>query len=106
MEAGFGDLHGIDWDKGCYMGQELTARTRYRGLVKRRLVPVDAEADLPAAGAITAGEREVGTLRTSLGRRGLALLRLDALDARLSLDGIALTPDIPSWMTLPETATP
>ncbi len=108
MEAGFGELHGIDWEKGCYMGQELTARTRYRGLVKRRLVPVDAEAELPAAGTITDGEREVGTLRTSLGRRGLALLRLDALGSGspLRLDGIALTPDIPSWMTLPETATP
>ncbi len=106
MEAGFGELHGIDWEKGCYMGQELTARTRYRGLVKRRLVPVDAEAELPAAGTITDGEREVGTLRTSLGRRGLALLRLDALGSKLRLDGIALTPDIPSWMTLPETATP
>nr|WP_201727928.1 folate-binding protein YgfZ [Acidocella sp. C78] len=106
MEAGFGELNGIDWDKGCYMGQELTARTRYRGLVKRRLVPVEAEAELPAAGAITAGGREVGTLRTSLGRRGLALLRLDALGTPLSLDGIVLTPDIPSWMTLPETATP
>ncbi|HQT60180.1 MAG TPA: folate-binding protein YgfZ [Acidiphilium sp.] len=106
MEAGFGELHGIDWEKGCYMGQELTARTRYRGLVKRRLIPVDAEAELPVAGTITDGEREVGTLRTSLGRRGLALLRLDALGSKLCLDGIALTPDIPSWMTLPETATP
>ncbi len=108
MEAGFGELHGIDWEKGCYMGQELTARTRYRGLVKRRLIPVDAEAELPVAGTITDGEREVGTLRTSLGRRGLALLRLDALGSGspLRLDGIALTPDIPSWMTLPETATP
>jgi folate-binding protein YgfZ len=106
MEAGFGELHGIDWDKGCYMGQELTARTRYRGLVKRRLIPIDAAADLPAAGTITAGEREVGTLRTSLGRRGLALLRLDALSTPLNLGGIALTPDIPSWMTLPEAATP
>jgi len=40
LEAGFDELGGIAWDKGCYMGQELTARTKYRGLVKRRLVPV------------------------------------------------------------------
>ena len=40
LEAGFDELNGVDWKKGCYMGQELTARTKYRGLVKRRLVPV------------------------------------------------------------------
>ncbi len=40
LEAGFDELNGVDWHKGCYIGQELTARTKYRGLVKRRLVPV------------------------------------------------------------------
>lgn len=104
MEAGFGELHGIDWEKGCYMGQELTARTRYRGLVKRRLVPVNGAADLPTSGTVMAGEREVGELRTSLGRRGIAMLRTDALDAALTLDGIAIVPDLPRWLALPEKA--
>ena len=40
LEAGFDELNGINWKKGCYMGQELTARTKYRGLIKRRLIPV------------------------------------------------------------------
>ena len=40
LEAGFDELNGVSWTKGCYMGQELTARTKYRGLLKRRLVPV------------------------------------------------------------------
>ena len=40
LEAGFDELNGVDWQKGCYIGQELTARTKYRGLVKRRLMPV------------------------------------------------------------------
>jgi len=43
LEAGFDELNGVSWSKGCYMGQELTARTKYRGLVKRRLVPVTVD---------------------------------------------------------------
>ena len=49
LEAGFDELNGVDWNKGCYIGQELTARTKYRGLIKRRLVPV--RIDGPAARA-------------------------------------------------------
>jgi len=43
LESGFDELNGVDWQKGCYIGQELTARTRYRGLVKKRLTPVRIE---------------------------------------------------------------
>ena len=43
LENGFDELNAIDWDKGCYLGQELTARTRYRGLVRKRLMPVAAQ---------------------------------------------------------------
>src|SRR3546814_10811714 len=50
LEAGFEELGGVDFDKGCYMGQELTARTKYRGLVKRRLLPVRNAGPLPAPG--------------------------------------------------------
>ena len=50
LEAGFDELGGVSWTKGCYMGQELTARTKYRGLVKRRLVPVFVEGVLPQPG--------------------------------------------------------
>ena len=53
LEAGFDELNGVSWTKGCYMGQELTARTKYRGLLKRRLVPV--RGGRPAAGAGRAG---------------------------------------------------
>ncbi len=49
LEAGFDELNGVSWSKGCYMGQELTARTKYRGLLKRRLVPVTVAGPLPAA---------------------------------------------------------
>src|SRR6185437_15140479 len=50
LESGFDELHGVDWQKGCYMGQELTARTKYRGLIKRRLFPVRAGGPLPPPG--------------------------------------------------------
>ncbi len=103
LEAGFDELHGVAWEKGCYMGQELTARTRYRGLVKRRLMPVDAKGPLPnPATPIFSGEREVGTMRSGFGQRGLAMLRLDALGKPLIAGETILHPDIPEWMKLPQ----
>ena len=105
LEAGFDELNGVSWTKGCYMGQELTARTRYRGLLKRRLVPVSAEAPLPPPGTpvLRADGTEAGTMRSSRGGIGLAVLRLDALAVPLLCGGIPLTPRIPGWMRLPET---
>jgi hypothetical protein len=103
LEAGFDELHGVSWTKGCYMGQELTARTKYRGLLKRRLVPVSIEGDLPACGApIMRNGTEVGTMRSGRDHAGLAVLRLDALRAPLICEGARLTPRIPDWMSLPE----
>ena len=84
LEAGFDELGGIAWDKGCYMGQELTARTKYRGLVKRRLVPVALTAPAPAPGTpVMADGHEVGDIRSCAGRLALAMLRLDALEKTL-----------------------
>ena len=105
LEAGFDELNGISWTKGCYMGQELTARTRYRGLLKRRLLPVEADTALPAHGTpVTTGEREVGEMRSSLGVRGLAMLRLDGLAAPLLAGGVAIAARIPDWVKLPQPA--
>ncbi len=102
LEAGFDELDGVDWEKGCYMGQELTARTKYRGLIKRRLLPVKLERPgIPAGTPIMADGQEAGTLRSSEGVLGLATLRLDALEKTLSADGAQITPRPPSWMKLP-----
>ncbi len=81
LESGFDDLNGINWDKGCYMGQELTARTKYRGLVKKRLIPVTIDGAAPEPGAlIMNGEKTAGEMRSSKGNQGLALLRLEHLN--------------------------
>jgi folate-binding protein YgfZ len=81
LEAGFDELNGVDWEKGCYMGQELTARTKYRALIKKRLLPVHVEGPLPAPGTpILLGEQEAGEVRSGSGDLALALIRLEALE--------------------------
>jgi folate-binding protein YgfZ len=105
LEGGFDELNGISWTKGCYMGQELTARTRYRGLLKRRLVPVAIDGTAPARGTpiLTPDGAEAGEMRSSQGAQGLALLRLEWLDKGvLAAGGARLTPQPPPWMKLPE----
>ncbi len=100
LEANFDALEAISWDKGCYMGQELTARTRYRGLLKRRLVPVAIDGPLPEPGTpLRQGDREVGEIRSARGDRAIALLRLDALgrEAALSFGAGTARPVEPAW---------
>ncbi len=101
LEAGFDELHGVSWTKGCYMGQELTARTKYRGLLKRRLVPVRVEGPLPSPGSpVLRGGVEVGVMRSGQDDLGLALLRLDAFGDVLDCGEAALRPVAPEWMAL------
>jgi tRNA-modifying protein YgfZ len=102
LEAGFDELGGISWTKGCYMGQELTARTRYRGLLKRRLVPVTSEQPLPPPGTLlTRAGLEIGAMRSSRDQHGIALVRLEHLHAPLEAEGHLLHTRIPGWMRLP-----
>jgi folate-binding protein YgfZ len=98
LEANFDELNGVSWTKGCYMGQELTARTKYRGLVKRRLVPVRIEGAVPPPGSpITRDGREVGTMRSANGQHGMALLRLEALEGTLISGEASMTAVVPRW---------
>jgi folate-binding protein YgfZ len=101
LESGFDELHGVDWQKGCYIGQELTARTKYRGLIKKRLFPVRVDGPAPAPGTmITLDGKDAGEMRSSRDGLGLALLRLEAVaTARpLAADAAILTPVRPDWM--------
>ena len=68
LESGFDELNGVDWQKGCYVGQELTARTKYRGLIKKRLFPV--RIDRPGSRARHDGDAgRQGGRRDALGPR-------------------------------------
>ena len=105
LDCGFEELHGGDFDKGCYMGQELTARTKYRGLVKRRLFPVKIDGPLPEPGAPVAfNGADAGTIKSGAGDRAIALLRLQVIeDARaagapLTSGAAKITPIRPAWM--------
>jgi tRNA-modifying protein YgfZ len=103
LEAGFDELNGIDWQKGCYVGQELTARTKYRGLIRKRLMPVEIRGSAPAPGTVvTAGGREVGEMRSSCGELGLALLRVEPVlqGKKLEAGAANLAPMTPAWMRL------
>ena len=101
LESGLDELHGIDWNKGCYMGQELTARTKYRGLIKKRLVPITIKGAMPAAGtSITLDGKEVGEVRSGRDGQALALMRiehLDNLEAGFLAGGATIFPRKPDW---------
>lgn len=91
LEFGFEALRGVDFEKGCYVGQELTARTKYRGLVRRRLQRVFVDGALPAPGTpIMANDKEAGEICSGVDDQALALLRLDR-SAEAEAAGISLT---------------
>src|SRR4051794_14521181 len=103
LESGFDELNGVDWRKGCYVGQELTARTKYRGLIKKRLFPVRIDGPSPEPGAILMLDgKEAGEMRSAHDGIGLALLRLDAMAGQRALvaEAATLTPIRPDWIRL------
>ena len=105
LENGFEELDGVSFSKGCFMGQELTARTRYRGLVKKRLLPMKIDGDAPEPGAtFELDGREAGEMRSVSGDIGLALVRLDKLDDGVSFScgDTTLTPTVPDWVQFQE----
>ena len=103
LESNLDELNAISWTKGCYMGQELTARTKFRGLVRKHLLPVIIHEGTPEEGAdVFLNEQVVGEMRTHNKDRGLALLRLDDVMEKENLvcGNARLTPYIPAWMIL------
>ena len=102
IEANFDLLGGIDFKKGCYVGQETTSRMKRRGTLKSRMAPITFDGPAPAFGAeLLAGDRRAGQVLTGEAGRAMAMLRLDRLDGapRTLPDGRAWRPDLPSWMT-------
>ncbi|HEY0275620.1 MAG TPA: folate-binding protein [Paenirhodobacter sp.] len=83
LEAGFERLHGVDFRKGCYVGQEVTARMKHKTELRKGLTRVRIEGTAPPGTPILAGERAVGTLFTQSCGRALAHLRFDRAEADL-----------------------
>lgn len=105
LENGFKELHGVDFDKGCYIGQELTARTHHRALIKKRLMPVTIEGATPPPGtALMFDGRDAGEMKSTIGDQGLALVRLEAWKGvnTLTAGDARVTPVKPDWMELPQ----
>jgi folate-binding protein YgfZ len=105
-ETDMDQLAGVDFDKGCYVGQEVVSRMEHRGTARNRIVPVTAGNFAPDAGVpVMAGDRQVGTTGSHAGNRGLAMLRLDRVaDARaagipLTAGGVVIEPGKPAWAT-------
>lgn len=114
-EALFDQLNGVDFSKGCFVGQEVVSRMQHRGTARKRVVPVIAESALPSTGTvIEADGNSLGSLTSVSGERGLALLRLDrAADAvakgeTLTCGEVAIRLVQPEWASfeVPTEATP
>jgi len=103
LEANFEQLHGVDFRKGCYVGQELTARMKLKVGLRKRILPVSAATALPAIGTVvTPDGTKLGPLIASSGAHGLALLRVDHLavakpDA-IRADDVPLSVHWPHWL--------
>jgi hypothetical protein len=99
IEANFDLLNGIDFQKGCFVGQETTSRMKRRGQVKSRMLPITFSGPAPGVGAeVLAGELRAGMVTSAGEGRALALMRLDrAQGAALTVDGRPVTLQPPAW---------
>ncbi len=92
LEAGFDRLHGVDFRKGCYVGQEVTARMRHKTALRKGLVQVRVAGPAPAPGTpIEADGKSVGTLYTVAQGKGLAHLRFDRATAAMTAGNAQIT---------------
>jgi folate-binding protein YgfZ len=100
-EADMDQLGGVDFAKGCYVGQEVVSRIEHRGIARTRAVPIRYDGGAPENGvAITAGERQVGTMGSTARGRGIALLRLDRVAEAtepLTAGGVPIHLVKPDW---------
>lgn len=108
-EALLEELNGVAFDKGCFVGQENVSRMKRRATTRKKFCPVAFDGDaIPFRTPVLAGEAEIGSIRTGVSGRAIALLRLDrALDAAsankpLSAAGREIRLDPPAWLILPQ----
>jgi hypothetical protein len=103
-EADMDQLNGVDFAKGCFVGQEVVSRIEHRGSARKRIVQVAADGFAPEAGLpVTAGDKLIGTMGSAVGELGLAMLRLDyiaeaqAAGVPIVAGGVPIRPRKPSW---------
>ena len=101
LDYGFEELNGVDFDKGCYVGQEVIARMKHRKLVKRRLFLIETSAELSATNQneIMSGDLIAGEVLSVSENRATALLRIDLVaKGGLTIGGTPITPKLPDWV--------
>lgn len=100
LESNAAELGGVSFTKGCYVGQENTARMHHRDKLRKRLLPVRLGADPGDERSLRAGDREAGELVSRHGDRGMALMRVEHVEggAALTLGGAPVAVDWPSWL--------
>jgi folate-binding protein YgfZ len=98
LETNAAELNGVSFSKGCYVGQENTARMNWRAKVMKRLLPVMMAEPVGSERTIMAGDREAGTLRSFEGARGIAYLRVEYADTLLTLGGHPVSVEWPEWL--------
>ena len=99
-ESDMDQLGGVDFAKGCYVGQEVVSRMEHRGIARTRVMPIRYRGPAPQPGEpIMSGQRQVGTMGSTSGGHGLALLRIDRMaeGEPLLAAGIAIEPLKPDW---------
>jgi folate-binding protein YgfZ len=104
-ETDMDQLHGVDFHKGCFVGQEVVSRMEHRGNVRTRIVPVAYDGFAPDAGAaVMAAEKQVGTFGSSTGGRALAMLRLDRASDALAEGNVLVAGAITLRLVRPDWA--
>lgn len=99
IEADFDLLNGIDFKKGCFVGQETTSRMKRRGQIKTRMLPISFDGEAPAFGAeVLAGTLRAGEVLSSGDGRAIAALRLDRIAGELTVDGWEVRVERPDWL--------
>jgi tRNA-modifying protein YgfZ len=103
-EADMDQLAGVDFEKGCYVGQEVVSRVEHRSSARSRILPIAYDEFAPSGGLpVMAADKQVGTLGATAQGRGLALLRLDRVEDALAsgtpliCGGVAIRVVKPDW---------
>ncbi|CAJ0571953.1 unnamed protein product, partial [Mesorhabditis spiculigera] len=92
-------LHCVSLEKGCYIGQELTARTAHTGVIRRRIIPFTCNEEAAPRGEVFDSEkRKVGETIASVGGHGLALIQLNSTGRKLFVGETSIVPFCPAWM--------